>query len=62
MLQRVCNHCSVSKNLVVRSRHTTTGMSAHAYSFCLGCFLAARSLSTVDIQREEVVYKRLVGR
>ncbi|KAH7464910.1 uncharacterized protein KRP23_12648 [Phytophthora ramorum] len=58
----VCKHCSVSKELVVRSSHAKSGMTAHAYSFCLGCFLASRNLSTVDIQREEAVYKRLDGR
>ncbi|KAG6957160.1 hypothetical protein JG688_00011087 [Phytophthora aleatoria] len=58
--QCVCKNCSVSKNLVVRSSHTKSGMTAHVYPFCLGCFLASRQLSTEDIQREEVVFKRLV--
>ncbi|KAG3108640.1 hypothetical protein PI124_g17697 [Phytophthora idaei] len=58
--QCVCKNCSVSKNLVVRSSHTKSGMTAHAYPFCLGCFLASRQLSTEDIQREEAVFKRLV--
>ncbi|KAL3663683.1 hypothetical protein V7S43_011098 [Phytophthora oleae] len=60
--QCVCKHCSVSKNLVVRSRHTTSRMAAHAYNFCLGCFLASRNLPTGEIQREEVVYNRSLNR
>ncbi|KAG1689196.1 hypothetical protein DVH05_002759 [Phytophthora capsici] len=60
--QCVCKHCSVSKNLVVRSRHTTSKMAVHAYNFCLGCFLASRNLPTGEIQREEVVYNRLLSR
>nr|KAE8944717.1 hypothetical protein PF009_g5602 [Phytophthora fragariae] len=54
----VCKRCSVNKELVVRSSHSKSGMAAHSYNFCLGCFLAARNLSTEEIQREEVVYKR----
>ncbi|ETP26883.1 hypothetical protein F441_00522 [Phytophthora nicotianae CJ01A1] len=57
--QCVCKNCSVSKKLVVRSKHAKSGMAAHAYTFCLGCFLASRQLSTESIQREEIVYKRL---
>ncbi|KAG6616612.1 NADH-ubiquinone oxidoreductase chain 5 [Phytophthora cinnamomi] len=58
----VCKRCSVNKELVVRSSHSKSGMTAHSYNFCLGCFLAARNQSPVDIQREEVVYKRFVSR
>ncbi|OWZ01947.1 hypothetical protein PHMEG_00026586 [Phytophthora megakarya] len=58
----VCKHCSVSKNLVVRSSQAKTGMTVHVYNFCLGCFLASRNLATKDIQREEVVYKRQLNR
>lgn len=62
MVQCVCKRCSVNKELVVRSSHSKSGMAAHAYNFCLVCFLAARNLSTEEIQREEVVYKRFVNR
>ncbi|EEY54562.1 uncharacterized protein PITG_08228 [Phytophthora infestans T30-4] len=59
---QVSRACSVSKKLVMRLSHTKPGMTAHAYVFCIGCFLASRQLSTQGIQREEVVYKRLVRR
>lgn len=58
--ETVCKRCCVTKTIAVRSRHTTSGMVGHPYDFCLGCFLAARDSSPAELQREEVVRKRIL--